>query len=112
MSKTTKTRPFWVRQADINDKDVKVVEVHNHIHRDCDLPVKTPKGILGQNHYGCHYEFVYNGHNVCGCKMCTGQFSRHQENRAKRHTRKLDLGRVAKDIAYEEEAVYERGNKW
>lgn len=112
MSKTIKTRPFWVRQSDDQDKGVKVKEVHNHINRDCDLPEKTPKGILEQNHYGCHYEFVYNGHNVCGCKMCTAQFERKQENRANRLVRKRTLSRVLKDSSYEEEAIYDKGKVW
>ncbi len=106
MSRTVKTRPFWVRMADSHDKAVGAVAVHNHIDRDCDLPEKTYFGIANQNHYGCHYDFSAQGVNVCGCKMCTGQDERKHKTRVNRQNRHQMNTKLLKDISYEEEIVY------
>jgi len=106
MSKTVKTRPFWVRMGDTKDKAVKAVANHNHVNRECDLPEKTPEGILEQNHYGCHYDFAYNGVNVCGCKMCTAQLDRKHKARVNRQIRKQTNHELVKDSSLEEGIVY------
>lgn len=106
MSKTIKTRPLWVRMADSTDKAVGAVAVHNHIGRDCDLPDRTYRGISQQNHYGCHYEFAYNGVNVCGCKMCTSHYERKHENRVNRQVRHQMGRQIVKNVEVEENLSY------
>ena len=99
MSNTLKTRPLSVRMADPNDKGVDYIEVHNHADRECDLPGSTLDKVV----YGpvrptqapCHYSWTYTGHNLCGCKMCTGQVERKLNARRVRHEGKTQT-RAAK----------------
>lgn len=99
MSNTDKTRPLFVRMMDPKDVKVGMVENHNHLKGYCDIPDRHDVKAVLEHFYetrhnyrdSCHYDFSYNGTNVCGCNMCTGKLSRRTERRAQRHTAKASL---------------------
>lgn len=98
MSKTYKTRPLSVRMHDKKDHGVGVEECHNHVNRECDLPIRDyqTNAIHVDEYEGspediCHWSFTYTGKGLCGCKMCTGQFTRKLENRIDRRKTKQEL---------------------
>lgn len=119
MSRTRKTRPLHVRMADPKDHGVGYVEVHNHADgRECDLPehplakdmedkVTSPMGSIIQPHRPCHYSFSFNGHGLCGCRMCTGHDEHIRGNRKSRHDAKHDLHEVLKTHEYDSEDLDE-----
>jgi hypothetical protein len=114
MSRTRKTRPIPVRMADPKDNGVDYVEIHNHVNdRECDLPesvvdkamVNMVGGqfIIFKSTKPCHYSFHYNGHNICGCRMCTQHYEHRAERRKERHEAKSELNRIRKHVADEYE---------
>ncbi|CRZ14802.1 hypothetical protein [Mycolicibacterium neworleansense] len=67
MSKTDKTKPFWVK---LMHGDLATEEQHDHIDGNCDLP---PIGDATAFIYGttqCRRAFVYTGIRPCCCKLC------------------------------------------
>ncbi len=60
MSKTDKTRPYWVRKQDLTDP-------------------------------AAHEYESYWGKNICGCKLCTGQYWNKEERRRERHGKRRDI---------------------
>lgn len=73
MSKTDKTKPFWVK---LMHGDLDVEELHDHTEGLCDLPDRnSPEGywhgLIAPN---CRRVFVYTGTHVCCCKLCHGDY--------------------------------------
>ena len=89
MSKTDKTKPFWVQIA---NGDIPVREVHDHENGICDIKgMKRPDRdhIEWGGPGTCYFTWEYDGKNHgCGCKMCTMQFERKQNARRARHAKK------------------------
>ena len=96
MSKTDKTRPWWVRVAET--PHVTSVAVHRHETGDCDLPDRP-----GRPAYNpvtrCRWaesESLWFGRDGgCGCRLCTAYYDRlwHRRNERKRVRRLLRSGR-------------------
>ena len=96
MSKTDKTRPWWVRATERPLHTC--VPVHRHEDGVCDLP-QDPAERWGER-WGsgsCFWTegngFFYGRDGGCGCAMCTGQVWRRAERRADRHA----AARVCRD---------------
>lgn len=58
MSRTNKTKPFWVKLA---HGDLKAVEVHNHIDGYCDLPDPYDAFAFTRLTTRCRREFAFTG---------------------------------------------------
>lgn len=72
MSRTDKTKPFWVK---LMHGDLAIEEQHNHTDGICDLPpIEQPTAFVHSNTTQCQRAFVYTGTNVCCCPMCHGNF--------------------------------------
>ncbi|WP_396913362.1 hypothetical protein [Mycolicibacterium sp.] len=73
MSKTDKTKPFWVK---LMHGDLEVEELHDHCDGPCDLPSpEVPDGYWhGPIATKCRRVFVYTGVHVCCCKLCHGDY--------------------------------------
>lgn len=72
MSRTDKTKPFWVK---LMHGDLEWVERHDHSDGPCDLT-----GPEDADSYGwvvadrrCWRTFVYTGIHVCCCSLCHGE---------------------------------------
>jgi hypothetical protein len=96
MSRTDKTKPWWVRVA-----EHKLIEVHNHIGGVCTLP-ESPYQRLSR-HEGCHYRdwnLCYKGNCCygCGCRMCTGYYERKADRRKSRHQARIELRDAYKEF--------------
>ena len=90
MSRTDKTKPFWVKIA---DGDLKAVESHNHTDGACDLPDPHDAVAFTRLTTQCRREFVYTGTNTCGCKNCacgSGQTNDHRRRRDRRRQERAD----------------------
>lgn len=87
MSKTDKTKPFWVQ---IMNREIAVSEYHDHINGVCEIKGQKPsRDHVDWKRGECHFTWEYDGKNVgCGCKMCTMQFERKQDNRRTRRAKK------------------------
>ena len=95
MSRTDKTRPYWVKVLESTKN-----HIDQHDHRDgiCDLGAVQIKGgpkWSWWSHGGsCGYTetatFLYSNYARCGCPMCSGQFDRRQERRQSRRKAKTD----------------------
>lgn len=113
MSKTLKTRPLGVRIFDKRDHGVSAKEYHNHENgRECDLPEARWKhqeehleNVESDRNEVCHWEFSYNGHNICGCRMCTSHHERKEENVKDRHKAKDELHRYNVDEIVEDDLI-------
>jgi hypothetical protein len=85
MSRTYKTRPYWVR---LKDSHACAVAVHDHRFGDCDL-VELDRwgedpGVGGWGDPRCYWmsaPYVV----TCGCWMCTEAPWRRRERRRSRH---------------------------
>jgi hypothetical protein len=90
MSRTDKTRPWWVRLAD--KPGVSYVPVHDHRFGPCTLPDRvTPETASlsvqrGRCYWGGTAFHLYgdNGGND-GCRDCTGHHTRRADRRRSRH---------------------------
>lgn len=100
MSKTFKTRPISVRIADKNDTHIAHSEHHNHIDRECDLPLTVKDAINVESI--CHYEFKYNGHGLHSCTLCTDKPGRQLARRKERRKVREQLDKDKNDIPYED----------
>lgn len=100
MSKTDKTRPYWVR---LFDQPQNYLEAHDHVNGVCDLPDRPAADSSSNTWWGswlrheCGYTwsaaFCYSGEGQCGCRLCTGYHTRREERRRDRH----DARRKAND---------------
>lgn len=82
MSKTDKTRPWWVRVAEAP------VPVHDHRFGECTLPEE-----IGPSSGGCHWRSA--GYHATGCPSasCGREWSRirREERRRDRHQARREL---------------------
>jgi len=86
MSRTDKTKPFWVKLA---HGDLAAVEVHDHSHGVCDLPDPLDEFAFSRLTTRCRREFVYRGTNACCCRMCRGiDYPDRTESQRRRHERR------------------------
>jgi hypothetical protein len=80
MSKTDKTKPYWVKVAEHHP-----VARHNHHGRECDLPA-TPYDEPRRKWTGCHWDDVNLTHASCcrpgcSCRDCNGFTSLERRRR-------------------------------
>ncbi|GGL50467.1 hypothetical protein [Planomonospora parontospora] len=93
MSKTDKTRPWWVRMADA--PMVTCVPVHDHRFGSCTLPDEITADSASLNHCtsGCHWRatayYVFDCGGVGGGRE--GYHLRRQERRRSRHQARCEL---------------------
>lgn len=80
MSRTDKTKPFWVKLA---HGDLCAVEQHDHTDGRCDLPPVTDAVAFTYGTTQCRRAFRYTGVNTCCCALCRGGWLR-QERRKRR----------------------------
>lgn len=96
MSKTDKTRPWWVKASE--RAMVTCVPVHRHEDGLCDLP-DDPREAMGPRRNSCYWTAstltTYGPGSGCGCAMCTLRWERRADRRRDRHTARLQA-RVAK----------------
>lgn len=90
MSKTDKTKPYWVQ---VMHGDVPSVEQHDHADGVCDL-----LGHIKDKHYvqplrgQCYIQYWFDGRNhFCGCWLCTGHIERKAANRKQRRDARRDI---------------------
>lgn len=95
--------------VDPKDKDILLIEVHNHQGRECDLPaVPDAKEVLNTDRpfdrRKCHYDWQYTGHGICSCSMCHDPYGMKQARRKDRHEAKQELKKLPHAVtAYKEE---------
>lgn len=93
MSRTHKTKPFWVK---LKQGHLKSVEIHHHHDGVCDMPSEEEACRKDWMAFGrqCHRSFVYTGIHTCCCSMCHrdgGWFPKKRERLAhKRECREWD----------------------
>jgi hypothetical protein len=89
MSKTDKTRPWWVRMGEM--PMVTCVPVHDHRQGPCTLPDEiTPQSAdRGRRPSGCHWRatdrFLFEGGGWAGDGSREWNFFRRAERRRSRH---------------------------
>jgi hypothetical protein len=85
MSKTNKTRPYWVKLAERPMGSCK--PFHDHTNGVCDLP-DLPTGGQRLGAHCCYWvptqSFAYSGAARCGCQICTHQIARRIKRRRER----------------------------
>lgn len=95
MSKTDKTRPWWVRVSE--QPLVTCVPVHQHHLGECTLPADPLVCARDRSGFGWNADRCYWAESVtffhargfgCGCAMCTAKDARRVERRAVRHVGK------------------------
>jgi hypothetical protein len=87
MSRTDKTKPFWVKLA---HGDLKAIEVHNHADGPCDLPDPYDEWAFCRLTTRCRREFIFTGTEPCCCRMCHNSDypDRTERQRRRRERRK------------------------
>lgn len=89
MSKTDKTKPFWVKVAEHNPTDQ-----HHHDKHDCNLPESARDQLKTDFRWDdCHWatsKHYWMGQfwtccDGCPCEMCSQRYARRQSNRRTRH---------------------------
>lgn len=69
MSRTDKTKPFWVK---LLHGDLECVEHHDHTDDRCDLPDPEDAVAFIYGTTQCRRVFRYTGIQTCCCDMCHG----------------------------------------
>lgn len=67
MSRTDKTKPFWVK---LMHGDLECVEQHNHTDGHCDLPPITDGPAYTYGTTNCRRDWLYTGTKTCCCTLC------------------------------------------
>lgn len=84
MSRTDKTKPWWVRVSEHHAR-----QNHDHSKGPCDLPASPlahHNAVYGLTRCSWDDGGVYYGCcKGCGCRLCTGQYYRIHESRTQRH---------------------------
>lgn len=97
MSKTDKTKPWWVKVAEHRH-----VEQHHHTKHDCNLPASARDQVKSPPEWDdCHWSTTahYWGADVypccggCPCEMCSGRYWRRQDRRRSRHEARAAIRR-------------------
>lgn len=87
MSRTDKTKPYWVRVAEHNPRPV-----HNHTRGECTLPESPYE--KDRDWGGCYWELFstqFTCCSGCGCDLCTDRPGRRAARRRERHETKVLL---------------------
>jgi len=93
MSRTDKTRPWWVKLAD--KPMVTCRPEHDHRFGPCTLPerINADTAPIHWPTRGCRWivtdEFASTIHN--GCRECTGYYARREDRCRSRHQARRDL---------------------
>lgn len=83
MSRTDKTDPWWVRQA---ETPLSATAVHRHFDADCDLPdVADPDPGPTACYWTPGPQLLYGRGHGCGCRLCTDFYARRAGRRRHRH---------------------------
>ncbi|KHO26266.1 hypothetical protein QQ44_11070 [Mycolicibacterium setense] len=67
MSKTDKTKPFWLK---LMHGDLASEELHDHSEGACDLPPVDNATAFARGATQCRRVFVYTGTRTCCCTLC------------------------------------------
>lgn len=104
MSKTDKTRPWWVQERDPWLR-ADFREDHDHRNGTCDIERRVTDPWLSWSSTSCH--IVYRGtRQVCACRVCTGYWWRKRQRRRLRHETRMMCAVLRKDRAREEDLPY------
>jgi hypothetical protein len=93
MSRTDKTRPWWVKMAD--RPMVTCRPEHDHRFGPCTLPerINADTAPIYRPRKGCYWvvtdHFASMVHN--GCRECTGYYFRREDRRRSRHQARREL---------------------
>lgn len=93
MSRTDKTRPWWVKMADVPMSTCR--PAHDHRFGPCTLPDQINAGtaLIHRPASGCYWvvtdRFGSMIHN--GCRECTGYYFRRADRRRSRHQSRREL---------------------
>jgi hypothetical protein len=95
LSRTDKTKPFWLKLA---HGDLMAVEVHNHIDGYCDLPDPYDAFAFSRLTTRCRREFVFTGTMTCCCRMCHARgYPDRTERQRRRFERRKQRSRLRRD---------------
>ncbi|WP_033295770.1 hypothetical protein [Amycolatopsis jejuensis] len=97
MSRTDKTRPWWVRMADEPMRTCR--PAHDHRDGHCTLPPDITRATESMGHVstmGCHWratDFYLHAQSggSDGCRDCTGYYERRADRRRTRHESRREL---------------------
>ena len=95
MSRTDKTKPFWVKLA---HGDLKAIEVHNHSEGRCDLPDPYDAFAFSRLTTHCRREFIFTGTMTGCCPMCHG---RGYPDRTERQRRRRERRRYRQALRHQ-----------
>lgn len=101
MSRTDKTRPWWVKMAD--QPMVTCRPQHDHRFGPCTLPerIDARTAPIHRPARGCYWvatdRFADMVHN--GCRECTGYYTRREDRRRSRHESRRELRPIAERVA-------------
>jgi hypothetical protein len=93
MSRTDKTRPWWVKMAE--QPMVTCKPQHDHRFGPCTLPerIDAASAPIRRPSRGCYWvvtdRYADTIHN--GCRSCTGYYERREERRRSRHESHREL---------------------
>jgi hypothetical protein len=92
MSRTDKTKPFWVKLA---HGDLAMVEQHDHTEGPCDLPDLSDAWAFKRLTTRCRRQFFETDTRVCCCPMCHGadypdRTEPQRRRRERRQRRRVD----------------------
>lgn len=111
MSKTHKTKPINVK---VSQGLVGYTEDHDHRFGPCDLPelsAETGNYAPGTN---CRWRPDYaDSLALCGCNLCTGHYSRLENNKRNRKEAKRVTRNWTRDPeSYDEEVIQPKRDYW
>lgn len=90
MSRSFKTRPWWVKLAEHPGATCRAE--HDHRFGDCDLPESPGQGVHGQRcRWGPTSRTLDGPGSGCPCEMCHGGWFNRQMNRRDRHDARRSL---------------------
>jgi hypothetical protein len=94
MSRTDKTKPFWVKLA---HGDLQVIQAHDHRDGRCDLPADVDAHWWARGRV-CNYEFHFTGTMTCCCPMCHArEYPDRTERQRRRRERRRDRSRLRRE---------------
>jgi hypothetical protein len=86
LSRTDKTKPFWVKLA---HRDLSMVEVHDHTNGPCDLPDPFDAFAFRYRTTRCRREFFETDTRVCCCPVChAAEYPDRTETQRRRRERR------------------------
>jgi hypothetical protein len=99
MSKTTNTRPLYVRMNDPLDRKVQRLEVHDHATGSCSLPASSQYAATEYAYTNCYYLASVPGFSGCTCRACTSASHGYRaERRRSRHEARTEMRLLATGV--------------